>query len=71
MSDTKIKILRVPGADDNRVEIGVSMSFDVDDPRAKLFYEAFALFVKTALTKKEAREFLKKLNAERAKLAAL
>jgi hypothetical protein len=53
------------------VRIELSFAFNADDPQAAKIYQGIALCLGEALTHDEQREFLDKLETERAKLAAV
>jgi hypothetical protein len=53
-----------------RMSIGISFSFDEDDPRAPNIFRGIGLCLKEALTDEEARALLDRLEIERAKLLA-
>lgn len=52
-----------------RIGISMAFEFDRDDPQAERLYRGIALLLREALTDEEAAEFLRKFEAERAKLA--
>jgi hypothetical protein len=65
---TNVTVKRIKG---KRAKISFSIAFNQDDPKAQDIYTALGVMLKHILTPDEATEFLRRLDDEKMKLAAV